>query len=114
MNESEDERRTTQRYPLRAFAALSNSDKEWAAHVLDISYYGARVVLLDEYHLNIGDSVRLRLEIPEQQVPFGSPPYLHVDGTLVHQQEHMLGIQYEPATQEDAKLLKQLLASLNL
>jgi hypothetical protein len=112
---SEDERRTAPRYPLRAFAALSNSDEEWAAHVLDISYYGARVVLLDEYHLRAGDTIQLRLEIPElQQVPPGSLHYLHVNGTLVHQQEHMLGIQYEPATQEDAKLLKQLLANFNL
>ena len=111
---SEDERRTAPRYPLRAFAALSNSDKEWAAHVLDISYYGARVVLLDDYHLCAGDSIQLRLEIPEMQVAPGSLPYLHVNGTLVHQQEHMLGIQYEPATEEDAKLLKQLLSNLNL
>ncbi|RYY75073.1 MAG: PilZ domain-containing protein [Gammaproteobacteria bacterium] len=111
---NDDERRTTPRYPLRAFAALRNSDKEWAAHVLDISYYGARVALLDDYHLCAGDSIQLRLEIPEMQVLQGALPYLHVNGTLVHQQEHMLGIQYEPATEEDARLLKQLLANLNI
>lgn len=108
-----DDRRTSPRYPLRAFAELGSSNREWAAHVLDISYYGARIALLDEYNLCAGDSIRLRLEIPEMQVPEGRLPYLHLEGTLVHQQEHMLGIQYEPASELDAELLKQILANLN-
>jgi hypothetical protein len=108
-----DDRRSSPRYPLRAFAELGCSDKEWAAHVLDISYYGARIALLDEYNLCAGDSINLRLEVPEMQTPAGMMPYLHLKGTLVHQQEHMLGIQYEPASDIDAELLKQLLESLN-
>lgn len=108
-----DNRRTSPRYPLRAFAKLGCSGKEWAAHVLDISYYGARIALLDEYNLCAGDPIHLRLEIPEMQVPEGMMPYLHLQGTLVHQQEHMLGIQYEPASELDAELLKQILATLN-
>lgn len=108
-----DDRRTHARFPLRAFAELGNSHKEWAAHVLDISYQGARIALLDEYNLCAGDSVHLRLEIPELQVPEGMQPYLHLNGTLVHQQEHMLGIQYEPASAQDAELLKILLTRLN-
>jgi hypothetical protein len=110
---NDDDRRTSPRYPLRAFAELGNSEKEWAAHVLDISYHGARIALLDDYHLCAGDSIDLRLEIPEMQVPEGMLPYLYLKGTLVHQQEHMLGIQYEPASAQDAELLKQILASLN-
>jgi hypothetical protein len=110
---NEDDRRNSPRFPLRAFAALCNSDKEWAAHVLDISYQGARVALLDEYHLCAGDSIQLRLEIPELQVPQGTMPYLYLNGTLVHQQEHMLGIQYQPATERDAELLKIILSNLN-
>ena len=108
-----DDRRTYPRFPLRAFAELANSHKEWGAHVLDISYTGARIALLDEYHLCAGDSIDLRLEIPEMQVPQGELPYLHLKGTLVHQQEHMLGIQYEPASAQDAELLKTLLSNLN-
>ncbi len=108
-----NERRTSPRYPLRAFAELGSSDKEWAAHVLDISFYGARIALLDEYNLCAGDPIRLRLEIPEMEVPEGMLPYLHLQGTLVHQQEHMLGIQYEPASELDAELLKKILVSLN-
>jgi len=110
---NDDDRRNSPRFPLRAFAALCNSDKELAAHVLDISYQGARVALLDNYNLCAGDSIQLRLEIPELQVPQGTMPYLQLNGTLVHQQEHMLGIQYEPATEKDAELLKIILANLN-
>ncbi len=108
-----DDRRTSPRYPLRAFAELGNAEKEWAAHVLDISYQGARIALLDDYHLCAGDAIDLRLEIPEMQMPEGMLPYLYLKGTLVHQQEHMLGIQYEPASAQDAELLKSLLANLN-
>jgi len=110
---NDDERRTTPRHPLRAFAALCNSDKEWAAHVLDISHHGARVALLDEYHLCSGDPIQLRLEIPELQVLKGAAPYLYLKGTLIHQQEHMLGIQYEPLSEVDALLLKQILENLD-
>jgi hypothetical protein len=31
----------------------------------------------------------------------------------VHQQDNILGIQYEPASEKDAELLKQLLSNLN-
>lgn len=109
-----DDRRTHPRYPLRAFAELGSSDKEWAAHVLDISYDGARIALLDDYHLCAGDAIQLRLEVPEMKAPKNTMPYIHLNGTLVHQQEHMLGIQYEPASAEDAELLKNLLSNLNI
>ncbi len=108
-----EDRRLGPRYPLRAFAQLGKSDKEWAAHVLDISYEGARIVLLDDYHLCAGDTVILRLEIPELYSPTNTMPYLHLQGTLVHQQGHMLGLQYEPETNQDASLLRELIASLN-
>ena len=111
---NDDDRRTHPRYPLRAFAELGCSNKEWAAHVLDISYDGARVALLDDYHLCAGDAIHLRLEVPELQAPKNTMPYIHLNGTLVHQQEHMLGIQYEPASAEDAELLKNLLRNLNI
>jgi len=38
---------------------------------------------------------------------------LLVEGTLVHQQEHILGIQYQPGSEADAELLNNLLANLN-
>jgi hypothetical protein len=110
---NEDDRRTHTRYPLRAFAELGNSEKEWAAHVLDISYHGARIALLDDYNLSAGDAVDLRLEIPEMQVPEGTLPYLYLKGTLVHQQAHILGIRYEPASAQDAELLQHILKNLN-
>lgn len=109
---SDDERRIHPRYPLRAFAELGDSHREWAAHVLDISYTGARIALLDDYDLCAGDAVRLRLEVPEIQAPAGMMPYIHLNGTLVHQLEHMLGITYEPASEQDAELLQQLLTHL--
>src|SRR4051812_46416019 len=107
-----DDRREHTRYPLRAFAELGNSTHEWAAHLLDISYYGARVALLDEYQLTPGNLIRLRIEIPESKVEQGMSPFLNLHGRLVHQHGHMLGIKYEPMTEADAQLLDVLLANL--
>lgn len=109
----EDERRHQPRYPIRAFATLGNSEREFAAHILDISYEGARLALLDDYHLCAGDFVYVRLEIPEMMVNKTELPYIHLQGTLVHQQEHMIGIQYEPQTPEDAERLRFLLRELH-
>ena len=111
-NHNQDDRRTHPRYTLRAFAQLGSSHQEWAAHLLDISYEGARIALLDEYDLTKGDSVRLRIEVPQANVPEGADPYLHLHGILVHVQQHMLGIRYHPETDGDAELLKKLLAEL--
>lgn len=104
-----DDRRNYPRYPLRAFAELGSSHKEWSAHVLDISMDGARLALLDEYDLCAGDPIRLRLEVPEIQVAEGVMPYIHLEGTLVHQQEHMIGISYQPVSDSDREFLQQLL-----
>jgi hypothetical protein len=109
---NQDDRRTHPRYTLRAFAQLGSSDQEWAAHLLDISYEGARIALLDEYNLTTGDSVRLRIEVPQANISEGEAPYLQLHGKLVHVQEHMLGIHYHPETESDAVLLKKLLAEL--
>jgi hypothetical protein len=108
----QDDRRIYPRYPLRAFAQLDSSNKAWAVHLLDISYTGARIALLDDYELSTGAGINLRLEIPSAQRSESMPPYLYLQGTLVHQQEHMLGIQYEPTSAQDAELLTQILANL--
>lgn len=68
-------RREHTRYPLRAFAELGNSTQEWAAHLLDISYFGARVALLDDYQITPGNLIRLRIEIPESKVVQGMSPF---------------------------------------
>jgi len=108
-----DDRRIFPRHTLRAFAELGSSNQQWAAHVLDISHQGARIALLDDYHLPNGSTVKLRIEIPESHLQNGIQPYLLVEGTLVHQQEHILGIQYQPGSEADAELLNNLLANLN-
>ena len=91
---------------------LLNSTQEWAAHLLDISYFGARVALLDDYQITPENIIRLRIEIPESKVAEGLSPFLNLHGKLVHQHGHMLGIKYEPMTEADAELLDRLLTNL--
>lgn len=109
----DDERRTFQRFPIRAFAELGNSKQEWAAHVLDISFHGARIALLEEYSLCTGEAVKLRVEVPELYLRENMPHYLHLKGMVVHQQEHMLGIEYEASSVMDAELLTNMIAYLD-
>jgi hypothetical protein len=107
----QDDRREFQRYPLRAFAELGRSNKTWNAHVLDISAQGARIALLDEYDLQKGVTVRIKIELLNKKNPDGTQAYLHLNGIIAHQQKHILGIFYQPDTECDAQLLKNLLAT---
>ncbi len=104
-----EERRFSARFSVRTFAYLVFDGREWAAHILDLSLTGARLALLDEYHINAGDVIELRLEIPELKVPANVQPFIHLEATLIHQKEHMLGIKHKPKTELDDTLLKQLL-----
>jgi hypothetical protein len=105
-----DDRRAEQRIPFRVFAALGNTDREWAVHVLDISFHGAKLAILDEFKMNSGDKIQLRLELPKSKIFLAVEPNLHLEGTIAHQKEHILGVRYQPKTEQDAKILNALIA----
>ena len=107
-----NEKRESNRYPLRAFAELGSSTQAWAAHVLDISSEGVRVALLDNYSLYAGDTVRLKIEIPPDKNPNGVQVYLHLNGIIAHQNKHILGIYFQPENDVNAELLAHLISSL--
>jgi exoribonuclease II len=108
-----DERREYSRYLLRAFAELGGSTKKWDAHILDISAEGMRVALLDEYDLYKGETVHIKIELPNTKTQDGTPVYVHLNGIIAHQQEHILGVFYQPETEHDAELLHALLTDFD-
>ncbi len=109
-----DERRQHPRLPLRAYAELQYANQRWDAHILDISATGARLALLSEHLLRTGDNLHVEILLDEdQQPPHQQPPQrLHLQGQLVHIREHILGYQFNPATEADAARLQQLLSEL--
>ncbi len=102
------ERRQYPRLGLRAFAQLSSSEAEWGVHILDISRSGARIAVLDEYTLELGDIIDLTIDIQALGVGSGA---LRLRGQLVHLREHIVGLKYEPLTATDSLGLDALLES---
>lgn len=110
MNSPENqERRNSPRFPLRAYASVKTSDIEWNAHLLDISATGARLAILDEHELQIGDSLLLILELEDLDNPQPGKS-LELTGKIVHLREHIVGILFTDLQTEQDQLLKILLS----
>lgn len=111
MSSSEEytERRNAPRFPLRAYASVKTSNKEWSAHLLDISATGARLAILDEHSLQIGDSLLLILELEDLNNPQPGKS-LELAGKVVHLREHIVGILLTNLQTEQDQLLQLLLS----
>jgi PilZ domain len=86
------ERRNAPRYPVRTYAALQILNKNWDAHLLDISATGARFAILDEHPLNPGDEVILTIELEDISHNQSLPSSLQLHGKVVHAREHIIGL----------------------
>jgi len=107
---SDNERRRHIRYPVRTYARLHHGNQQWETHLLDMSVSGARLALLDEHLLKAGDHVSLIVATDEISLAGESYQQIHLQGTLVHLREHLLGVAYEPASPRDEQLLNIYLA----
>ncbi len=87
-----DERRQAPRYPLRTYATLHAADKNWSAHLLDISATGARFAILEDHSLIPGDEVTLIVELQDIAATPFMPPSLQLHGNVVHAREHIIGL----------------------
>jgi hypothetical protein len=106
--QNDQERRRHNRLPVRTYAQLTYGDRQWEAHLLDMSYSGARLALLDEHPLKPGDNISLLVMVDKQpENPLGQ---IKLAGKLVHLREHLLGVAYEPVDAENDALLKAYLA----
>jgi hypothetical protein len=111
MSSSEEytERRNSPRFPLRAYASVKTPDNEWNAHLLDISATGARLAILDEHTLDIGDSLVLMLEL-EDLNNLQPGKSLALTAKVVHLREHIVGILLIDLQTEQDQSLKLLLS----
>lgn len=104
------DRRNQPRFPMRAYAQLAYSTKQWEVHILDMSMTGARVALLGEHLLRAGDHIRLFINSEEIGLQEANKKNLQMHGEIVHIRDHVLGIEHQPATEMDKQLLVLLLA----
>jgi hypothetical protein len=104
------ERRLHPRFPVRTYAQIHHADQRWEAHLLDMSMSGAKLAVLDEHSLVCGDSISLFVTVePAVMATPSAPQTLQLKGKLIHLCEHLLGVDYEPATAADKDLLVQFL-----
>lgn len=108
-NDSAD-RRNHPRFPMRAYAQLAYSTKEWEVHILDMSMTGARIALLSEHLLRAGDHIKLFIDSEEIGLQETLKKKVQMQGEIVHIREHVVGIEHQPSTEMDKQLLVLLLA----
>lgn len=108
--QTEKEKRHTQRLPLRAYAQIAHSNTHWDAHVLDISPTGARIAVLQEHPFTPGTGLKLTIEFIDTA---SDSETLLMHGLVAHCKEHILGVELEPNSTADRVLLERLLVNLN-
>ena len=109
-NNNPADRRNHPRFPMRAYAQLAYSTKQWEVHILDMSMTGARIGLLGEHVLRAGDQIKLFIDSEEIGLHEAEKKNLNMHGEIVHIRDHVLGIEHRPATEMDKQLLVLLLA----
>lgn len=107
------DRRIHPRFPIRAYSQLAYSTHEWEVHILDISLSGARVALLGDHLLQPGDDIKLTIESDDVGLTEATKKSLQLRGNIVYIREHILGIEYQAATELDQQLLVMLLARMD-
>ncbi len=90
------------RVSYRAEAALISTGQHWDVHVIDLSFNGALIALLQEHELKIGEEVILRLKCHNDE-------QIKMQGHIVHQQQHYLGIECHATGIDGQKQLRELL-----
>ncbi|MYM63165.1 PilZ domain-containing protein [Pseudomaricurvus sp. HS19] len=105
-NPTTPDRRHTPRLPMRGDASLMTTRNKWPAHVLDVSLNGALVALIEPYQLDNHEEAILTLDLPGGE-------RIKLQGRVVHQKEHYIGLECSPVSIEYHARLKQLLSELD-
>ena len=109
---TDEDKRRFPRFPLRAYADLQYSTKNWEAHVLDLSESGARLAILGEHLLQKGDPLRVHIQLEDINLVTSSKKSLSLHGRLIHVREHLLGFEFQADTPVDKTLLYELLTQI--
>lgn len=96
------ERRAFPRVAYRAYATLLGSNTCWDVHLLDLSFNGALVALLENHPLTSGDQIILDIEQDDG-------PSIKMQGQVSHTNAHLLGLECRPNGIDQQARLRELL-----
>lgn len=102
---ADTDRRQHPRFPVRAYAKLAYGKQEWETHLLDMSFTGAKLALLGEHLLQPGDQINLAVSVASLALDNVNHQTIHLRGSLIHLREHLLGVEYQPVSETDKRLL---------
>lgn len=101
-SDSSDERRHFTRIPFDADVTLSQGDKHWQAHLLDISLHGVLVRRPTDWPVDGGEECCIELQLGEET-------RIKVNGKIAHVEADHIGLSFENMELESASHLKRLL-----
>ena len=99
------DRRHSPRLPIRGDASLMTPHHKWPVHLLDLSTNGALVALLEPHQLDEREEAILTLELTEGD-------RVKLQGRVVHQKGHYIGLVCSPTTMVYHARLRELLEEL--
>ncbi|GAB1255832.1 PilZ domain-containing protein [Aurantivibrio plasticivorans] len=97
-----NDRRYFPRVNYRAHATLVTSQNRWPVHLLDLSFNGALVALINKHNLIPGETIILNIELHEGDI-------IKLQGTLSHIKEHYLGLECRATGIDNQARLRELL-----
>jgi len=96
------DRRYFPRIDYRAYATLTTSARRWPVHIMDVSFNGALIALIDKHDLKDNEGIVLTIELED-----GEP--IKMQGKLSHQKDHFLGIECRATGIDNQARLRELL-----
>lgn len=107
MQNSDEERRKKDRRIHRGYGTLQTPNGSTPAHLINLSYEGSLIALLNDHELNEGEEITLTIDLSD-----GSS--LTTTGTVAHARDHFVGLETTPASDADAKRLREVIDYLEM
>ena len=90
------------RVKYRAYAQILTTSHRYPAHVLDLSFNGALIALLDSHNFSPAEEVVLTIQISETEK-------IKMQGHISHTKDHLLGIECRATSIDHQARLRVLL-----
>ena len=96
--------RRNSRLRYRSHGTITDGKTKWPAHIVNLSPHGALVAVICEHRLKEAENISLKIELLDDTS-------LLMHGTVVHIQEHYIGLACEPKSKTGKERLASVLYS---
>ena len=112
MQNSDEERRNEERRKMgrrvhRGYGTLQTQNGSTPAHLINLSYEGSLIALLNDHELSEGEEVTLIIDLSDGNS-------LTTSGTVAHARDHFVGLETTPASKDHAKRLQEVIEYLEM